>query len=122
MSLAQYLLDNFAHNFKNAITGYAVYDYYSPSLDKLLIVITLGLLTLILLAQRTMGHKPKIELSKLLVEAQTAIDYDDLELAKHRYLQIMTIYNKLSDVEKAKFYPLVMEIYNERRSKEQLFM
>lgn len=124
MSFLDFLSKNFAGDFSNAITGYAVDDsiYTSSTMLGILIsvAIVLFIVAVVLFLHIHKTSKPSLQqLYRLIFESQTAINYNNLDLARHRYLEALDIYNSLPQSKRSRAFPLLSEVYTKRKHAEE---
>lgn len=125
MSFLDFLSNNYANDFQNALTGYAIDDsiYTSTASLGILIFIAIALavflIFLVLHVKKT--SKPSLkQLYRLIFESQTAINYNNLNLAQHRYLEALDIYNALPKSKRSRVFPLLSEVYTKRKQAEEI--
>lgn len=124
MSFLDFLSRNYAADFNDAITGYAIDDsvYTSSTTLGILIFIAavLFIIAVMLFLRIRDESKPSLrQLYRLIFESQTAINYNNLELARHRYLEALGIYKSLNKSEKSRVFPILSEVYTKRKQAEQ---
>jgi len=61
-------------------------------------------------------------IKKRLYDARNALLKFDFKMARSIYCEIMYIYKKLSEEDKAKIYEDLKELYEDRKNAERLFM